>query len=117
VFGKKKEMRAPVVGKVVKRYAGHARAWARTSQIGLGAYSLRTAPPPRHLAFLNTIAKTWRLFSQDSEQMMGDIVRREFRRLSLVPHRQSASGYATKDIEIKDEAGTTLLGFSASVFR
>ncbi|HWZ83294.1 MAG TPA: diguanylate cyclase [Terriglobales bacterium] len=60
----------------------------------------------RHLAFLNTISKT-AISSQDAEQMMGDIVREIQKNFRYDHIGIGIMDYATKDIEIKAEAGTT----------
>ena len=60
----------------------------------------------KHLAFLNNISKT-AISSEDAEQMMADIVR-EIQKNFLYDHIGiGILDYATKDIEIKAEAGTT----------
>ncbi|MBI3478552.1 MAG: diguanylate cyclase [Acidobacteria bacterium] len=60
----------------------------------------------KHLAFLNTISKT-AISSQDAEQMMGDIVREIQKNFHYDHIGIGIMDYATKDIEIKAEAGTT----------
>jgi diguanylate cyclase (GGDEF)-like protein len=60
----------------------------------------------KHLAFLNTISKT-AISSQDAEQMMGDIVREIQKNFRYDHIGIGIMDYATKDIEIKAEAGTT----------
>lgn len=60
----------------------------------------------RHLAFLNNISKT-AISSQDAEQMMGDIVREIQKNFRYDHIGIGIMDYATKDIEIKAEAGTT----------
>ncbi|HEY6303215.1 MAG TPA: diguanylate cyclase [Terriglobales bacterium] len=60
----------------------------------------------KHLAFLNTISKM-AISSEDAAQMMVDIVR-EIQKNFLYDHIGiGIMDYATKDIEIKAEAGTT----------
>jgi diguanylate cyclase (GGDEF)-like protein len=60
----------------------------------------------RHLAFLNNISKM-AISSEDAAQMMVDIVR-EIQKNFLYDHIGiGIMDYATKDIEIKAEAGTT----------
>ncbi len=62
----------------------------------------------RHLAFLNNISKM-AISSEDAEQMMADIVR-EIQKIFRYDHIGiGIMDYATKDIEIKAEAGTTSL--------
>ena len=60
----------------------------------------------RHLAFLNSISKT-AISSEDAEQMMGDIVREIQKNFRYDHIGIGIMDYATKDIEIKAEAGTT----------
>lgn len=60
----------------------------------------------RHLAFLNNISKT-AISSQDAEQMMSDIVREIQKNFRYDHIGIGIMDYATKDIEIKAEAGTT----------
>ncbi|HUM07077.1 MAG TPA: diguanylate cyclase [Terriglobales bacterium] len=60
----------------------------------------------RHLAFLNNISKT-AISSQDAEQMMDDIVREIQKNFRYDHIGIGIMDYATKDIEIKAEAGTT----------
>src|SRR5262252_7361457 len=60
----------------------------------------------RHLAFLNNISKT-AISSEDAEQMMGDIVREIQKNFRYDHIGIGIMDYATKDIEIKAEAGTT----------
>jgi diguanylate cyclase (GGDEF)-like protein len=62
----------------------------------------------RHLSFLNNISKT-AISSQDAEQMMGDIVREIQKNFRYDHIGIGIMDYATKDIEIKAEAGTTSL--------
>jgi diguanylate cyclase (GGDEF)-like protein len=60
----------------------------------------------RHLAFLNSISQT-AISSEDAEQMMGDIVREIQKNFRYDHIGIGIMDYATKDIEIKAEAGTT----------
>ena len=60
----------------------------------------------RHLAFLNNISKT-AISSEDAEQMMCDIVREIQKNFRYDHIGIGIMDYATKDIEIKAEAGTT----------
>ena len=60
----------------------------------------------RHLAFLNTISKM-AISSEDAEQMMADIVREIQKNFHYDHIGIGIMDYATKDIEIKAEAGTT----------
>jgi diguanylate cyclase (GGDEF)-like protein len=60
----------------------------------------------RHLAFLNNISKM-AISSEDAEQMMADIVRAIQRNFRYDHIGIGIMDYATKDIEIKAEAGTT----------
>ena len=60
----------------------------------------------RHLAFLNTISKM-AISSEDAEQMMVDIVREIQKNFHYDHIGIGIMDYATKDIEIKAEAGTT----------
>jgi diguanylate cyclase (GGDEF)-like protein len=60
----------------------------------------------RHLAFLNTISKM-AISSEDAEQMMADIVREIQKNFRYDHIGIGIMDYATKDIEIKAEAGTT----------
>ena len=60
----------------------------------------------RHLAFLNNISKT-AISSEDAEQMMSDIVREIQKNFRYDHIGIGIMDYATKDIEIKAEAGTT----------
>jgi diguanylate cyclase (GGDEF)-like protein len=60
----------------------------------------------RHLAFLNNISKT-AISSQDAEQMMGDIVREIQKNFHYDHIGIGIMDYATKDIEIRAEAGST----------
>jgi len=60
----------------------------------------------RHLAFLNTISKM-AISSQDAEQMMADIVREIQKNFHYDHIGIGILDYATKDIEIKAEAGST----------
>src|SRR5713101_4702873 len=68
----------------------------------------------KHLAFLNTISKT-AISSQDSEQMMGDIVREIQKNFHYDHIGIGIMDYATKDIEIKAEAGTTSLALGKRI--
>ena len=68
----------------------------------------------RHLAFLNTISKT-AISSQDAEQMMGDIVREIQKNFHYDHIGIGIMDYATKDIEIKAEAGTTSLALGRRI--
>jgi diguanylate cyclase (GGDEF)-like protein len=60
----------------------------------------------RHLAFLNTISKM-AISSEDAEGMMADIVREIQKNFRYDHIGIGIMDYATKDIEIKAEAGTT----------
>src|SRR5277367_2191207 len=60
----------------------------------------------RHLAFLNNISKM-AISSEDAEQMMADIVREIQKNFHYDHIGIGIMDYATKDIEIKAEAGTT----------
>ena len=60
----------------------------------------------KHLAFLNNISKM-AISSQDAEQMMDDIVREIQKNFRYDHIGIGIMDYATKDIEIKAEAGTT----------
>src|SRR6266853_4378015 len=60
----------------------------------------------RHLAFLNSISKP-AISSEDAEQMMADIVREIQKNFRYDHIGIGIMDYATKDIEIKAEAGTT----------
>jgi diguanylate cyclase (GGDEF)-like protein len=60
----------------------------------------------RHLAFLNNISKT-AISSEDAEQMMGDIVREIQKNFHYDHIGIGIMDYATKDIEIRAEAGST----------
>jgi len=60
----------------------------------------------RHLSFLNTISKM-AISSEDAEQMMADIVREIQNNFHYDHIGIGIMDYATKDIEIKAEAGTT----------
>jgi diguanylate cyclase (GGDEF)-like protein len=60
----------------------------------------------RHLAFLNSISKM-AISSEDAEQMMADIVREIQKNFRYDHIGIGILDYATKDIEIKAEAGTT----------
>jgi diguanylate cyclase (GGDEF)-like protein len=60
----------------------------------------------RHLAFLNNISKT-AISSEDSEQMLADIVADIQKNFRYDHIGVGILDYATKDIEIKAEAGTT----------
>jgi diguanylate cyclase (GGDEF)-like protein len=60
----------------------------------------------RHLAFLNTISKL-AISSEDAAQMMADIVREIQKNFRYDHIGIGIMDYATKDIEIKAEAGTT----------
>jgi diguanylate cyclase (GGDEF)-like protein len=68
----------------------------------------------KHLAFLNTISKT-AISSQDAEQMMGDIVREIQKNFNYDHIGIGILDYATKDIEIKAEAGTTSLALGKRI--
>jgi diguanylate cyclase (GGDEF)-like protein len=59
----------------------------------------------RHLAFLNNISKM-AISSEDAEQMMADIVREIQKNFHYDHIGIGIMDYATKDIEIKAEAGT-----------
>ncbi len=60
----------------------------------------------RHLAFLNNISKM-AISSEDAEQMMANIVREIQKNFRYDHIGIGIMDYATKDIEIKAEAGTT----------
>ncbi len=60
----------------------------------------------RHLAFLNNISKM-AISSEDAEQMMADIVREIQKNFRYDHIGIGLMDYATKEIEIKAEAGTT----------
>jgi diguanylate cyclase (GGDEF)-like protein len=60
----------------------------------------------RHLAFLNNVSKM-AISSEDAEQMMVDIVREIQKNFHYDHIGIGIVDYATKDIEIKAEAGTT----------
>ena len=60
----------------------------------------------RHLAFLNNISKM-AISSEDAEQMMADIVREIQKNFRFDHIGIGIMDYATKDIEIKAEAGAT----------
>ncbi|MGD1216577.1 MAG: diguanylate cyclase, partial [Terriglobales bacterium] len=60
----------------------------------------------RHLAFLNSISKM-AISSEDAEQMMADIVREIQKNFRYDHIGIGIMDYATKDIEIRAEAGTT----------
>jgi len=60
----------------------------------------------RHLAFLNNISKM-AISSEDAEQMMADIVREIQKNFHYDHIGIGIMDYATKDIEIKAEAGAT----------
>ena len=60
----------------------------------------------RHLSFLNNISKM-AISSEDAEQMMSDIVREIQKNFNYDHIGIGIMDYATKDIEIKAEAGTT----------
>jgi len=60
----------------------------------------------RHLAFLNNISKM-AISSEDAEQMMADIVREIQKNFRYDHIGIGIMDYATKDIEIKAEAGAT----------
>src|SRR5258708_25702813 len=60
----------------------------------------------RHLAFLNSISKM-AISSEDAEQMMADIVREIQKNFHYDHIGIGIMDYATKDIEIKAEAGAT----------
>ena len=62
----------------------------------------------RHLAFLNSVSKM-AISSEDAEQMMADIVREIQKNFHYDHIGIGIMDYATKDIEIKAEAGTTSL--------
>ena len=68
----------------------------------------------KHLAFLNNISKT-AISSQDAEQMMGDIVREIQKNFRYDHIGIGIMDYATKDIEIKAEAGTTSLALGKRI--
>jgi diguanylate cyclase (GGDEF)-like protein len=68
----------------------------------------------RHLAFLNSISKT-AISSEDAEQMMDDIVREIQKNFRYDHIGIGIMDYATKDIEIKAEAGTTSLALGRRI--
>src|SRR4030081_749497 len=68
----------------------------------------------KHLSFLNSISKT-AISSQDAEQMMGDIVREIQKNFHYDHIGIGIMDYATKDIEIKAEAGTTSLALGKRI--
>jgi diguanylate cyclase (GGDEF)-like protein len=68
----------------------------------------------RHLAFLNNISKT-AISSEDAEQMMADIVRAIQKNFRYDHIGIGIMDYATKDIEIKAEAGTTSLALGRRI--
>jgi len=68
----------------------------------------------RHLAFLNSISKT-AISSEDAEQMMGDIVREIQKNFRYDHIGIGIMDYATKEIEIKAEAGTTSLALGKRI--
>ncbi|MGA9527689.1 MAG: diguanylate cyclase [Terriglobales bacterium] len=68
----------------------------------------------RHLAFLNNISKM-AISSEDAEQMMADIVREIQKNFRYDHIGIGIMDYATKDIEIKAEAGTTSLALGRRV--
>ena len=68
----------------------------------------------KHLAFLNTISKN-AISSQDAEQMMGDIVREIQKNFHYDHIGIGIMDYATKDIEIKAEAGTTSMALGKRI--
>ncbi len=70
------------------------------------ACSPKSSAASRHLAFLNNISKT-AISSEDAEQMMADIVREIQKNFRFDHIGIGIMDYATKDIEIKAEAGTT----------
>ena len=68
----------------------------------------------RHLAFLNSISKM-AISSEDAEQMMADIVREIQKNFHYDHIGIGIMDYATKDIEIKAEAGTTSLALGRRI--
>jgi diguanylate cyclase (GGDEF)-like protein len=68
----------------------------------------------RHLAFLNNISKT-AISSQDAEQMMGEIVRAIQKNFRYDHIGIGIMDHATKNIEIKAEAGTTSLALGKRI--
>src|SRR6201997_4384154 len=68
----------------------------------------------RHLAFLNNISKM-AISSEDAEQMMADIVREIQKNFRYDHIGIGIMDYATKDIEIKAEAGTTSLALGRRI--
>ena len=68
----------------------------------------------RHLAFLNNISKV-AISSEDAEQMMGNIVREIQKNFHYDHIGIGILDYATKDIEIKAEAGTTSLALGRRI--
>jgi diguanylate cyclase (GGDEF)-like protein len=68
----------------------------------------------RHLAFLNHISKV-AISSEDAEQMMASIVREIQKNFHYDHIGIGIMDYATKDIEIKAEAGTTALALGRRI--
>ena len=68
----------------------------------------------RHLTFLNNISKM-AISSEDAEQMMANIVREIQKNFNYDHIGIGIMDYATKDIEIKAEAGTTLLALGRRI--
>jgi diguanylate cyclase (GGDEF)-like protein len=68
----------------------------------------------RHLAFLNNISKM-AISSEDAEQMMVDIVREIQKNFHYDHIGIGIMDYATKDIEIKAEAGSTSLALGRRI--
>lgn len=68
----------------------------------------------RHLAFLNNISKM-AISSEDAEQMMADIVREIQKNFNYDHIGIGIMDYATKDIEIKAEAGSTSVALGRRV--
>src|SRR6202030_3712967 len=68
----------------------------------------------RHLAFLNSISKT-AISSEDSEQMMADIVGHIQKNFSFDHIGIGLLDYVTKEIEIKAEAGITAQALGKSI--
>ncbi|MFZ0478571.1 MAG: diguanylate cyclase [Terriglobales bacterium] len=68
----------------------------------------------RHLAFLNNISKM-AISSEDAERMMADIVREIQKNFRYDHIGIGIMDYATKDLEIKAEAGTTSLALGRRI--
>ncbi|HWR17184.1 MAG TPA: diguanylate cyclase [Terriglobales bacterium] len=68
----------------------------------------------RYLAFLNTVSKT-AISSQDAEQMLDEIVTEIQRNFQLDHIGIGVLDYATKEIEIKAEAGSTAVSLGKRI--